>query len=301
MQRILDKRARVPYRGAPGVHRAVGTDVNDEDMMNALLAAAHEAGQVVMRHRAEGVTAETKADKSVVTAADREAEGVILKVLERVAPGVPVVAEEESSAGRQPVISDRFFLVDPLDGTKEFLTGGEDFTVNIALIERGAPVLGVVYTPAEGAMWWGDSEGAHHAEWPIDGARGATRTVGCVSCGPAPRAVASKSHATPETETYLAHCAAGDRLSIGSSLKFLLVADGKADLYPRAGPTMEWDTAAGDAVLRAAGGMTYDLDGAPLTYGKPHYFNPGFVATGGHESAALGPFYPNRQTQPGAR
>ncbi len=270
-------------------------------MMTALLDAAHEAGQVVMRHRAAGVTAETKADKSVVTVADREAEAVILKVLERVAAGVPVVAEEESSAGRQPGVSERFFLVDPLDGTKEFLSGGEDFTVNIALIDKGVPILGVVYTPAEGTMWWGEAAGAFSASWPIDGEKGEFRRIGCVACAPAPRAVASKSHSTPETDAYLAHCEAGDRVSIGSSLKFLLVADGKADLYPRAGPTMEWDTAAGDAVLRAAGGMTYDLDGKPLAYGKPHYFNPGFVATGGHEAAALGPFYPNRQTQPGAR
>ena len=271
-------------------------------MIGALLAAAHTAGQVVMRHRAAGVTAETKADKSVVTAADREAEAVILDALARVAPGVPVVAEEESSAGRQPGVSDRFFLVDPLDGTKEFLSGGEDFTVNIALIEGDTPLFGIVYAPAEGVMWWGDAgRGAWRADWPVDGARGEAVTVGCATCGPAPRAVASKSHSTPETDAYLAHCDAGDRLSIGSSLKFLLVADGKADLYPRAGPTMEWDTAAGDAVLRAAGGMTYDLDGAPLAYGKPHYFNPGFVATGGHPSPALAPFYPNRQTEPGVR
>lgn len=270
-------------------------------MMTALLDAAHAAGQVVMRHRAAGVTAETKADKSVVTAADREAEAVILEVLARVAPGVPVVAEEESSAGRQPLAAERFFLVDPLDGTKEFLSGGEDFTVNIALVEKGVPVLGVVYVPAEGTMWWGEAAGAFRASWPIDGEKGVYEPVGCVTCGAAPRAVASKSHATPETETYLPHVGAGDRLSIGSSLKFLLVADGRADLYPRAGPTMEWDTAAADAVLRAAGGMTYDLSGRPLTYGKPHYFNPGFVATGGHESAALGPFYPDHQTQPGAR
>lgn len=270
-----------------------------DGMMTALLDAAHQAGIVVMRHRAAGVSVETKADKSVVTAADRDAEAVILRVLEQVAPGVPVVAEEESAAGRQPVTAARFFLVDPLDGTKEFLSGGEDFTVNIALIEHGAPVLGVVYTPAEGTMWWGDAEGAWRADWPIDGACGEPVRIGCATCGEAPRAVASKSHATPETETYLTHCNAGERVSIGSSLKFLLVADGKADLYPRAGPTMEWDTAAGDAVLRAAGGMTYDLDGGPLTYGKPHYFNPGFVATGGQESAPLRPFYANHQTEPG--
>lgn len=269
--------------------------------MTALLEAAHEAGIVVMRHRAAGVRAETKADKSVVTAADRDAEEVILRVLDQVAPGVPVVAEEESAAGRQPVVAERFFLVDPLDGTKEFLSGGEDFTVNIALIEGGRPALGVVYAPAEGTMWWGDARGAWRAAWPIDGHRGEAVPIGCAPCGDAPRAVASKSHATPETETYLQHCNAGERVSIGSSLKFLLVADGKADLYPRAGPTMEWDTAAGDAVLRAAGGMTYDLSGEPLVYGKPHYFNPGFVATGGRQMPPLGPFYPNHQTEPGRR
>lgn len=270
-------------------------------MVTALLDAAHEAGQVVMRHRAAGVTAETKADKSVVTAADREAEAVILDVLARVAPGVPVVAEEESSAGRQPVATERFFLVDPLDGTKEFLSGGEDFTVNIALIENGDPIMGIVYAPAEGVIWWGEAAGAYRASWPVDGDKGEYGKIGCATCGEAPRAVASKSHATPETETYLQHCGAGERVSIGSSLKFLLVAGGNADLYPRAGPTMEWDTAAGDAVLRAAGGMTYDLDGNPLVYGKPHYFNSGFVATGGQESPALRPFYPDHQTQPGAR
>lgn len=270
-------------------------------MVTALLDAAHAAGQVVMRHRAAGVTAELKADKSVVTVADREAEAVILRVLERVAPGVPVVAEEESSAGRQPVVAERFFLVDPLDGTKEFLSGGEDFTVNIALIENRTPILGIVYAPAEGTIWWGEAAGAYQASWPVDGDKGEYHKIACASCPDVPRAVASKSHATPETETYLQHCEAGERVSIGSSLKFLLVADGRADLYPRAGPTMEWDTAAGDAVLRAAGGMTYDLDGVPLVYGKPHYFNPGFVATGGHESAALGPFYPDHQTQPGVR
>ena len=249
-------------------------------MVTALLDAAHEAGQVVMRHRAAGVIAETKADKSVVTAADREAEAVILAVLARVAPGVPVVAEEESSAGRQPVVAERFFLVDPLDGTKEFLSGGEDFTVNIALIENGEPILGVVYAPAEGTIWWGESIGAFRASWPIDGEKGEYVKIGCVDCAEQPRAVASKSHATPETETYLQHCGAGDRLSIGSSLKFLLVADGAADLYPRAGPTMEWDTAAPHAVLEAAGGQVRAADGTPLSYGKPGWENPAFICTG---------------------
>lgn len=271
------------------------------EMLASIKDAAHEAGIIVMRHRAAGVIAERKADKSVVTAADRKAEAVILRALAEVAPGIPVVAEEESSAGRQPEACDRFFLVDPLDGTKEFLAGGEDFTVNVALIEDGVPTFGVVYTPAEGMMWWTGADGAYRATWPIDGTCGEAVRVDCSACPPAPRAVASRSNMTQETQAYLAHANADECLLIGSSLKFLLIADGKADLYPRAGPTMEWDTAAGDAVLRAAGGMTFDLDGEPLRYGKPHFFNPGFVATGGHAAAPLGPFYPDRRTEPGMR
>ena len=271
-------------------------------MVAALLDAAHRAGQAVMRHRVAGVSAELKADSSPVTAADHEAEAIILEILAQVAPGVSVIAEEEAAAGRLGVRADRFFLVDPLDGTREYVSGGDDFTVNIALIEDGVPVLGIVYAPASARIYWGDTDGAWRAHLPLDGERAPAERIGCASSTPRPRAVASRSHATPETETYLAACGAGERLSIGSSLKFLLVAEGSADLYPRAGPTMEWDTAAGDAVLRAAGGMTYDLDGAPLGYGKPHYFNPGFVAVGRcAPPPPLGPFYPNRQTVPGAR
>ncbi len=273
-----------------------------QDLVDALLAVTVEAGQAILTRRAEGVTAERKADRSLVSAADRDAETLILAVLARVAPLVPVVAEEESAAGRQPAVVARFFLVDPLDGTKEFLSGGDDFTVNIALVVSGAPVFGIVHAPASGSIHWGDVAAGEAWRAPVDGnAIGAPVRIGCASCQTPLRAVASKSHATPETEAYLTHCEAGDRLSVGSSLKFVLLAEGKADLYPRAGPTMEWDTAAGDAVLRAAGGMTFGLDGAPLTYGKPHYFNPGFVATGGGLTVpALGPFYPDRQTAPGA-
>lgn len=294
--------ASPPYLRASHTMEAIIAPPDIAALIDPLLAVSVEAGRIVMDHRTAGVTGERKADRSVVTAADRDAEAAILAVLAELAPGVPIVAEEESSAGRQPDPAACFFLVDPLDGTREYLSGGDDFTVNIALIEHGAPVMGIVYTPVEGSLWWGSATGgAWHAAWPIDGVRGDARPVGCADCGPAPRAVASKSHATPETDAYLAACNAGDRLSVGSSLKFLLVADGKADLYPRAGPTMEWDTAAGDAVLRAAGGMTYDLHGAPLDYGKPHYFNPGFVATGGHASPALAPYYPDHQTEPRPR
>ncbi|MBU3076671.1 3'(2'),5'-bisphosphate nucleotidase CysQ [Sphingomonas quercus] len=270
-----------------------GTVMTSTALIDALIAAAAEAGAVVMRHRDAGITAEHKADLSPVTAADREAEAVILRHLATAAPGVPVVAEEAAAAGFVPEPCASFFLVDPLDGTKEYVRGGDDFTVNIALIEKGAPVIGVVYAPARGRIYWADvaSRLARSAALPAAGVLGPAAPLGCGKPAGSPRAVASKSHCTPETDAYLDHCGAGERLSVGSSLKFLLVAAGEADLYPRAGPTMEWDTAAGDAILRAAGGMTFDLDGAALVYGKPGYRNPGFVATGGAPAPALRQFY----------
>jgi 3'(2'), 5'-bisphosphate nucleotidase len=258
-------------------------------LISALLDHAAAAGGVVWDHFQAGVEVEQKGDLSPVTAADRAGEAVILAGLAQAAPGVPVVAEEEASAGRIPDVGEAFFLVDPLDGTKEFIKRGTDFTVNIALIEHGAPTMGVVYAPARSTMWWGDLEAgtAFRAEQPPRGARGPAqairvRTPGAVLC-----AVASKSHNTPETEAWLDAAGVGERVSVGSSLKFVLVASGEADVYPRPAPTMEWDTAAGDAVLRAAGGRVLDLDGAPLAYGKARFFNPGFVATGTYEPAPL--------------
>ncbi|UAK24904.1 3'(2'),5'-bisphosphate nucleotidase CysQ [Sphingomonas nostoxanthinifaciens] len=278
-------------------------DPSPSDLLDSLRTAAVEAGAAVLRHRAAGVHAEEKADHSPVTAADREAEAIVLRHLAAVAPGVPVVAEEEAAAGRIPQAGDRFFLVDPLDGTKEYVGGGDDFTVNIALIERGAPVLGVVYAPARARLFWGDvvAGEAWQATQPVDGAADEVRRIACTAPAGGLRAVASKSHGTPATESYLTACKAGARLSVGSSLKFVLVAAGEADIYPRAGPTMEWDTAAGDAVLRAAGGMTFDLDGAPLAYGKPHFFNPGFVAAGRCTAVPLRDHYPDAPTVPGVR
>jgi 3'(2'), 5'-bisphosphate nucleotidase len=182
--------------------------------------------------------------------------------------------------------------VDPLDGTKEFIQRGTDFTVNIGLIEDGAPTLGVVYAPARAEMYWGDatSKQASRATWPPHGSSSATRSIRVREPATPLCAVASKSHNTPETEAWLAAAGVGNRVSIGSSLKFVLVASGEADVYPRPAPTMEWDTAAGDAVLRAAGGRVFDLDGRPLEYGKARFFNPGFIATGPYEPTALRAF-----------
>ena len=261
-------------------------------LLGDIVMIAAAAGDVVWEHFAAGCAVETKADESPVTAADRAAELVILAGLARVAGHIPVVAEEEAAAGRIPDVGSAFFLVDPLDGTREFVRRGTDFTVNIGLVERGRPTMGVVYAPARGRLYWGDT--AHGGAWTATrlphGEIEAAQAIGVRSCAGAPCAVASKSHNTPATEAWLAGAGVTERISIGSSLKFVLVASGEADVYPRPAPTMEWDTAAGDAVLRAAGGRVFDLDGADLLYGKERFFNPGFVATGPYSPAPLRPF-----------
>jgi 3'(2'), 5'-bisphosphate nucleotidase len=249
-------------------------------MMTAALAAGR-AAQHVYRGEFE---VHRKADESPVTAADHAAEAIILQHLARAVAAVPVVAEEEVAAGRVPAITSEFFLVDPLDGTKEFVARRGDYTVNIALIRAGEPVLGVVYAPARDSLYAGDVMARQalysqqDPEQPLAGARQSIRVRSVPSCGLT--VVASRSHATPETDTYLAGYRVAERVSVGSSLKFCLVAAAQADLYPRLGPTMEWDTAAGHAVLVAAGGQVLAPDGQPLRYGKPGFRNSNFVATG---------------------
>jgi len=258
-------------------------------LFTAIREASVAAGFIVWDHFCRNTAVEFKNDLSPVTEADREAEKVILAALKAAAPTIPVVAEEEAAAGRLPAVGAAFFLVDPLDGTKEFIKRGTDFTVNIGLIENGVPTMGVVYAPARSTLYWGDSvlKEAWRAEQPPHGALGAAQRISVRTPSSPPCAVASKSHNTPETEAWLNDAGVKDRVSIGSSLKFVLVASGDADVYPRPAPTMEWDTAAGDAVLRAAGGRVFDLDGKPLLYGKAKFFNPGFVATGAYEPASL--------------
>jgi 3'(2'), 5'-bisphosphate nucleotidase len=189
-------------------------------------------------------------------------------------------------------VGERFFLVDPLDGTKDFIRRGTDFTVNIALVEGGEPSLGAVYAPARGRLFAGDA--ARRAAWTAEAEpgrpAGARRPLAVRAPGERLTAVASKSHDTPATEAYLKACGVAERVSIGSSLKFCLLAAGEADLYPRPAPTSEWDTAAGHAVLVAAGGRVFGPDGCPLGYGKPRFFNPGFVATGAFDPPPLAPF-----------
>ena len=251
-----------------------------------LAVAAREAGEAILEIVRRGFEIESKRDASPVTEADRAAELVILAALARAAPGVPVIAEEEVAAGRIPAHEDTYFLVDPLDGTKEFVRGGDDYTVNIGLIDHGTPKLGVVFAPATGRLHSGCvGEGA----WVDEGAgRVPIRTR---ARGELTTAVASKSHLNQATIDYL-EAAVGNcgYVSIGSSLKFCILAEGKADIYPRAAPTSEWDTAAGHAVLLAAGGLVDGPDGEPLGYGKKAFLNRAFVATSGWKPPRLEPF-----------
>lgn len=244
-----------------------------------MVEIAREAGALVMRHYAGAVERREKADKSPVTVADEEAEHLILARLAEVAPGMPVVAEESAAAGRRPDVSGGvFFLVDPLDGTKEFLNRNGEFTVNIALIENGTPTAGVVFAPAVGRLFSGANAKAFEERGgkPVAITTRAIPADGMV-------AIASRSHRDRLTDEYLAHYPIRDLIAAGSSLKFCVIAAGEADIYPRHGPTMEWDTAAGHAVLVAAGGRVTRLDGkTPLTYGnaKEKFANPSFVAWG---------------------
>lgn len=238
-------------------------------MLRVLEDVAIAAGRAILEVYHAGPSVTLKHDASPVTEADERAEAIILEGLAKAFPDIPVVAEESVAAGRIPnVEGKRFFLVDPLDGTKEFINKRDDFTVNIALIENGTPVAGIVYAPAKGVAWAG-ADGAVEKILVDENFAVSSRTkIGCRTPSGELTAVASRSHNSPETEAFLTEKGITSTKSVGSSLKFCLVAEGQADVYPRFGRTMEWDTAAGDAVLRAAGGMTLDTDGQPFRYGK---------------------------------
>jgi 3'(2'), 5'-bisphosphate nucleotidase len=246
-------------------------------LLPKVIAVAEQAAAVILEHYAGGTTISAKADASPVTAADEAAEAVILDGLRGLTPGLPIVAEEAVAQGQVPDVGEgAFWLVDPLDGTKEFISKNGEFTVNIGLVEDRQPILGVVLAPAKGIAWWGAlGQGACRRE------AGEVRRI---QVRPWPSkgmvAVASRSHRDAETDAWLAAEGITETVSAGSSLKFCLVAEGKADVYPRFGPTMEWDVAAGHAVLRAAGGRVLTVEGVPFRYAKPGFRNPGFIAYG---------------------
>ncbi len=241
-------------------------------MIRAAIAAAAEIMSVYVR----SFVAEAKTDGSPVTEADQRAEMVIL---EQLAPtGIPVLGEESVAAGIIPALDGQFFVVDPLDGTKEFIKRNGEFTVNIALTEGGRPRSGVVLAPATGDLYWGDAAGAFAARLE-DRALAGVRAIRVGETGPL-RIVASRSHGHAALATLCETLSVEQNVSVGSSLKFCLLANGEAQLYPRFTPTSEWDTAAGQAVLEAAGGVVWDLDGLPLTCGHrdKRFLNGCFLA-----------------------
>jgi 3'(2'), 5'-bisphosphate nucleotidase len=263
------------------MHAARNPSLSPPDLLPQVLRIAQDAGQAIMAiyDATSGTAGEVsyKADGSPLTQADLAAHRIIAQGLSQLTPGVPVVSEEDSASEmyRQPV--GRFWLVDPLDGTKEFVARNGEFTVNIALIEDGHPVLGVVVAPALGQSYWGGvGQGAwREANGKVEPIRVATPQE---RIGHPLRVLASKSHLNEETRAYLQQLGPHELVQVGSSLKFCRMAEGSADLYPRLGPTCEWDTAAGQAILESVGGTVQDRQGAPLRYGKPASVNPDFVA-----------------------
>ncbi len=247
--------------------------IAERAICDALEAAVRSAGEAILDVRRIGITTSAKGDGSPVTEADKRAEAILLDALSRLLPDIPVVSEE-NAASHSLKPSDAYFLVDPLDGTREFIRPDSKgaFTVNIGLIEDGAPTLGLLFAPAHDRYFSGVvGQGA----WE-DGRAVETRLL------PASGAVAyiSRSHHDARTDALMETERVGETRSLGSSLKFALLACGEADLYARHSPTMEWDTAAGDAILRAAGGTMCHDDGTPFRYGKPAYRNGPFIAKG---------------------
>lgn len=263
-------------------------------LIEALLPAVTEAGRIALRHAALGPAAELKADRSPVTAADREGQAVIVAALDRLEPRLPVVAEEWSGERPSPPDGARFFLVDPLDGTRDYIAGFPDYTVNVALVDGGVPVFGMILAPALAELYATTAPDA--AGWlrlppdlSLSGLGAALpwrpirtrepdrgRLVGLVS----------RSHPNPASEAFLARLGVSEIRRVGSAYKFCLIARGEADVYARMGETSEWDIAAGHALVRAAGGCVDRLDGRPLRYGNADkgFLNPPFVAGGAARS-----------------
>ncbi len=247
-------------------------------LVKSIVKIAREAGDRIMTIYEGDFDVKSKTDESPVTEADVAAEKIILEGLHALTPDIPVLAEESHAAGKAPDLSGGlFWLVDPLDGTREFIHKRGEFTVNIALVEQGKPTMGVIHIPARNITYFAEGPGK---VWRQEGETAPISIATRKAPGDGLTVVASRSHRTPETDDYIAKFKVKELISAGSSLKLCLVAEGKADLYPRFGRTMEWDIGAGQAILEAAGGVVETLDGAPLRYGKDGHDNPYFIAKG---------------------
>jgi 3'(2'), 5'-bisphosphate nucleotidase len=256
----------------------------DRDALAELFGQiAVHAGAIILPYHAQLDAARRKADGSPVTDADEASERYILAALQEKLPDIPVIAEEEQAAGIGRAVGERFLLVDPLDGTREFIKGRAEFAVNIGLIEKGVPVAGAIYAPLLSKLWLG---GATACELTVEAGASLTSALDRkrIATREAPEGaltvVASRSHPDRKTGEFIDRLPVEERISAGSSLKFCLVAEGRADVYPRFGPTMEWDVAAGHAIIAAAGGVVLDGEGRPFRYGKHKFESGPFVAVG---------------------
>lgn len=257
------------------------------ELLEQLSAPLREAGALIEAIKAKGIVQRDKADKSPVTEADEAAEALLTAAIRAIDPEAVIVGEEAVAAGHMPDADTRFWLIDPLDGTRDFVGGGLDYSVNVGLVEDGVPTLGLVLHPPSATLWTGAGGLGAWKESPAE-ARHAIRARSRPADSPC--IVTSRSHLDEQTRAWAAACAGADTKASGSSLKFCLLAEGAADAYPRFGPTSEWDTAAADAILRAAGGLTLGEDGHALAYGKPRYLNGAFLALG--DPAARSTFPP---------
>lgn len=280
---------RFPYSGNP---RALAP----RGLAAALLAPMLAAGRIEIAYQKSGVAVERKADRSPVTAADREAEAILLEALSAIAPGIPVVAEEAVAAGSLPPAAETYFLVDPLDGTQDFVAGTADFTVNVALVRDGRPVFGMILAPAYGELYVALGPGqAMMANIDVTTAGAKTPEFSALpwmplSVRPTPAdglvALMSPWRPADPVEAWLAGLPIVQRRMAGSSYKFCLIARGECDVYPQPGATSEWDTAAGQAIVEAAGGAVLTRDGQRLGYGPGHakgsgkHRNPPFIVWG---------------------
>jgi len=261
------------------------SDVVAVDLLDGLTLVASQAAAAILAAHSAGLDRHEKANGSPVTTADEAAERVILEGLARHLPGLAVISEEATGHRRPDNLGSTFLLVDPLDGTRELLAGRDEFTVNIALVQNALPIAGVISAPALGMIWrgavgWGAERislapGAAPAQARE---RSAIRTRARPDRGP--RVLVSRSHLDPATTAYVDRLPQAERVPRGSALKFSMLAEGAADLYPRLGPTSEWDIAAGHAVLLAAGGGVLRPDGRPLLYGQADFRVPAFIAFG---------------------
>ncbi|MBZ5486458.1 3'(2'),5'-bisphosphate nucleotidase CysQ [Halomonas aquamarina] len=252
----------------------------NQALLDAVERIAHKAGDAIMNIYAQDFSIEEKEDKSPLTEADQAAHHIIVRGLKALPVQLPILSEEDMEGFTGVDDEGRYWLVDPLDGTKEFIKRNGEFTVNIALIENGKPVLGVVTAPALGTAYVA-AEGVGAFRIDKDGQRHAIRVAGKPTSGAAWRVVGSRSHPSPELAVWLEKLGKHEMLSMGSSLKLCLVAEGRADVYPRLGPTCLWDTGAAHAVLLEAGGRIETLNGTPLNYSNPHEkLNPFFLVWG---------------------